>query len=118
MKQADLPRLVALLLRLQSVFTKDINEHTYDAYFEALKGWKIEAIEKVALYLVQTETFFPLPAVFINRLDWIESIIRPKEIQGADGKVKYIMDKTFMEPQLALPTPTVKELLEEAKKHT
>ena len=115
MKAQDKPRLVAMMLKLQSVFPKDLNEHTYDAYFMALENWKIDAIEKVALYLVRTETFFPLPAVFINRLDWIESIIRPKEIQGADGKVKYIMDKTFFEPKLELPTPTVKELLKQAE---
>lgn len=52
------------MLKLSSVFPKEINEHTYDAYFEALKDWKIEYIEKAALYFIGTSTFFPLPKDF------------------------------------------------------
>lgn len=107
-----------MMLKLQSVFPKDINEHTYDAYFEALKNWKIEAIEKTALSFLKTETFFPLPSAFNDRLELMESCIRPKEVTNEAGEIKYIVDKTFLEPTLALPAPTVKELLEEAKKHT
>lgn len=52
------------MLKLQSVFAKDINEHTYEAYFEALKDWKIEYIEQAGLNFIKTETFFPLPKNF------------------------------------------------------
>lgn len=113
----DLPRLVAVLIKLQSVFPKDINEFTYDAYFVALENWKIEAVERAALYLIKSETFFPLPEVFIDRLTGMEALIRPKEIQEENGEMKYIIDKTFIERQLALPTPTVKELLKQAEGH-
>lgn len=106
------------MLKLSSVFPKDINEHTYDAYFIALEKWKIEAIEKAALYFLKTETFFPLPTTFNDRLGGMEGCIRPKEITNEAGEVKYIVDSTFLETTLALPTPTVKELLAEAKKHT
>lgn len=53
-----------MLLKLQSVFPKDINEHTYEAYFEALKDWKIEYVEEAGLNFIKTETFFPLPKNF------------------------------------------------------
>ena len=56
--------MTAVMLKLQSVFTREINEHTYDAYFEALKAWKIEYIEKAALHFINTSTFFPLPKDF------------------------------------------------------
>lgn len=64
MISADKPRLVAILLKLQSVFPRDLNEHTYGAYFEALKDWKIQYIERAAREFVRSATFFPLPKDF------------------------------------------------------
>ena len=58
-------------LRLQSVFPKDINEHTYDAYFEALKNWKIEYVEQAGQNLIKLGTFFPLPKDFGAQLQGI-----------------------------------------------
>ena len=68
MKNQDKPKLIALMLRLQAVFARDLNKHTYDAYFEALKEWKIEYIEKAALHFINTSTFFPLPKDFRERM--------------------------------------------------
>ena len=59
------------MLKLQSVFPKEINEHTYDAYFGALKKWKIEYIESAALRFIGKSTFFPLPKDF-NEYLWNE----------------------------------------------
>lgn len=58
-----------LLLKLQSVFPKDINEVTYEAYGEALVGYKIDYIEKVAAAMVKEDEWFPLPKHFIDRLE-------------------------------------------------
>ena len=100
MKVQDLPRLTAVMLKLQSVFTRDLNEHTYDAYFEALRDWKIEYIEKAALHFINTSTFFPLPKDFrawLSDYGWNPVVfIGMREVENS--------------------TPTVKELLDEADK--
>ena len=100
MKQVDLQRLTAMMLKLQSVFSRDLNEHTYDAYFEALKDWKIEYIEKAALHFIGTSTFFPLPKDFKSWLSdygWNTAVFMSmREVENS--------------------TPTVKELLDEADK--
>lgn len=88
-----------MLLKLQSVFPKDINEHTYGAYFEALKDWKIQYIERAGKEFVRSATFFPLPKDFRGRLTdyaWNDNLL--------------IAMREAVEP-----TPTVKELLEQAE---
>lgn len=57
-----------MLLKLQAVFPKDINEHTYGAYYEALKDWKMEYVEKAGMWLMRNARFFPLPVDFLSRL--------------------------------------------------
>lgn len=68
MKTQDKGRLVAVMLRLQAVFPKDINEHTYDAYFIALQDYRIEYIEGAALYFMKYNRFFPAPLDFREHL--------------------------------------------------
>ena len=101
MKAQDKPRLVAMMLKLQSVFPKDLNEHTYDAYFMALKIWRIEKIEKAGLRFIGTETFFPLPKDFNDFL-------------RNDNYSEEAFERAT-EPRLALPNK-VKELIDEATK--
>lgn len=99
MKTQDKSRLVAVMLRLQAVFPKDINEHTYDAYYEALKDWKIEYIERAGLDFMKSATFFPLPKDFLavfTEYAWNDDLFDSMR-------------------EAEVPTPTVKELLEQAE---
>lgn len=50
------------------MFPKDINEHTYEAYFETLSPFKIEYVEEAARHFLREAIFFPLPVDFKNRL--------------------------------------------------
>jgi hypothetical protein len=89
------------MLRLQAVFPKDINEHTYDGYFIALKDYRIEYIEEAATHFMKYSRFFPMPLDFREHLGekaWNDDIW--KDMREAEE-----------------PTPTIEELLEEAKKH-
>lgn len=77
MKSADKPRLVKLLLRLQAIFPRDINELTYEAYYESLATYKIDYIEKVVQGILRSGDRFPLPAEIIKDLNayaWNETI--------------------------------------------
>jgi len=79
LKQQDKPRLVKLLLRLQAVFPKEINELTYEAYFEALAIYKIEYVEKIGIAMIRSESRFPLPTDFLDALKayaWTDRIYR------------------------------------------
>lgn len=52
------------MLKLQAVFPKDINENTYEAYYESLKDWKIKYIEQGGVWFTRNARFFPLPIDF------------------------------------------------------
>ncbi len=102
MKNHDKPKLIALLLRLQSVFPKEFNKHTYDAYFESLKDWKIEYVEKAGLDFMKSATFFPLPKDFLavfTEYAWNDDLFESMR-------------------EAVEPTPTVEELLKQAEGHT
>ena len=89
--------MTAVMLKLQSVFTREINEHTYDAYFEALKDWKIEYIEKAALHFINTSTFFPLPKDFrawLSDYGWNPVVfIGMREVENSTPTVEQILDQ-------------------------
>ena len=64
----DKPRLIAVLVKLQSMFPKHLDEHSYQGYYESLDDYKIEHIESAGRKFMKSMEKFPLPVHFREEL--------------------------------------------------
>jgi hypothetical protein len=64
MEPADFPRFRAVLAGMAEVFQRELSPALLDAYWLALRDWRLADFEAGAARLLSTATFMPRPADF------------------------------------------------------
>lgn len=69
MTNAERGAFARLLLALAETFNEPLSETRADVYFDVLKPYPLEAVQRAAHRLLRTSVFFPKPAEFVKLLE-------------------------------------------------